>query len=204
MMAFCFDYTIYKLYKKKLHLEEDRNLLTFSIPKLAKVKFNDDNPEEIILYKYPSHYRHLKYAEYNFGMKAWFGLLTGMFIYLGFRSFIRTGSYKKLIIFSFFSFVSAQETYIAHNRIKDVKSLIIRNGKTIVIKTFQDDEYIHETDLKNLRIINKHKDDLIILIDTEQARNRNFRFYFLEPSPGTINNLSLFQTVLLDQRYLKY
>ena len=204
MMTLFFDSTIYRYYKNKLRLEEERQLLTYTIPKLSKVKFNNDNPEEIILFKYPSHYRHFKYAEYNFGIKGWFGLLTTIFMYMGIKGFYKTLSYKKLLIFSFFSLVSSQETYIAHNRVKDVKSLVIKDGKKILIETFQDKDYIHETDLKNLRIANKHHNDLIVLIDTEQAKKKNFRFYFMEPSPGTVNNLSLFQTVILDQRYIKY
>lgn len=202
MLAFFFDSTVYNLFKNKWQLEEERQLLTYNLPKLAKIKYNDDNPEEIILFKYPTHYRHLKFGQYNIAFAGYFTILGSITMYIGLKNMYK--SYKTLIAMSIISLFCAQEAYIGYTRVKDVKSIILKNGKTVVIETFQDGNIKYETDLKDIRITNKDKTELLILVDVNHARSRNFRFFFAEPTPGTVNNLNLFQTVFLDERYIKY
>lgn len=203
MYSYIFDSSVYKIFKNKWELETDRKLLTYNVPKLAKLRFNDDKPEEVILFKYPSHYKHLKLCQYNFGFAYYFGFLALSTLYIGIRSYMKRGSIKTLIAMSIISFTSMQETYLALTRVKDVKSIIIKNGKTLVIESFQDaDKY--ETDLKNIRVSNKNNKEYLMFIDVNQAKNRDFRFYMMEPCPGTVYNLTLFETVILDQRYINY
>jgi hypothetical protein len=203
MYSYLFDSTVYKLFKNKWELEEDRKLLTYKVHKLVKLRFNEDKPEEVIIMKYPSHYKHLKLCQYNFGFAYYFGFLAISSLYVGIRSYYKRGSIKTLIALSIISFTSMQETYLALTRVKDVKSLIIKDGKTLVIETFQDEDK-YETDLKNIRVSNKNNKEYLMFVDTEQAKRRDFRFYMLEPCPGTVYNLTLFETVMLDQRYINY
>lgn len=204
MLAFFFDSTVYNVFKNKWQLEEERQLLSYNLPKLAKIKFNNDNAEEIILFKYPTHYRHLKFGQYNIAFAGYFTILGTLSMYVGLKYIYKYNSYKTLIAMSIISLICAQEAYIGYTRVKDVKSIILKNGKTIVIETFQDGNIKYETDLKDIRITNKETNDLLILVDVNHAKSREFRFFFAEPSPGTVNNLNLFQTVFLDQRYIKY
>jgi hypothetical protein len=111
----------------------------------------------------------------------------------------------KLAVFNlFFGGLSFLEGYILGNRMRDVKEIILKDGKSLCIKTFQEGEdNVKEFDVKNLRVIMKDE-KLITFLDVDDARNLKFKFYFLEPSAGTVNNFEVFNIVFLDQRYLKY
>ena len=44
----------------------------------------------------------------------------------------------------------------------------------------------------------------MILIDKNHARNRQFLFFFMEPTDATVYNKDLFDMILLDKRYLSF
>jgi hypothetical protein len=204
MFAYFFDQTIYKIYKNKWKLEEEPNLLEYTLPKFSRLQFNQGKPDEIILFKYPTHYRHLTIGQYNYAFALYFGFLATVTGVIGIRSYLKHNSWKTLLAMSFLSVVSIQEGIIGYNRVKDVKQIILKNGRVLQVQTFQDENLNYEMDIKDIRVVSKNNQDLVILIDTNHAKMKEFRFFFLEPSPGTVNNLSLFETVIFDQRYVKY
>jgi hypothetical protein len=204
MFAFFFDKAVYSIFKNKWKLEEDRSLLEYTLPKSLKLQFNDGNPEELVLFKYPSHYRHLSMGQYNIAFAAYFSFLATVTGVIGIRSYRKHGSWKTLLAMSVISVISIQEAFIGYTRVKDVKQILLKNGKVLEVQTFQDSDIDYLIDLKDMRIISKNNRELVIFIDTNHAKAREFRFFFMEPSPGTVNNLSLFETVILDQRYVKY
>jgi hypothetical protein len=204
MIAFFFDQTVYKLYKTKWKLEEDYKLLEYTLPRSLKLQFNHGDPEELVLFKYPSHYRHLRIGQYNFAFAMYFGVLAAITGLIGLRAYLKHRSWKTLLAMSVLSVVSIQEAIIGYSRVKDVKAIILKNGRILQLQTFQDGDTKYEMDLKDLRIISKNNNELIILVDINQARDKKFTFFFMEPSPGTVDNLTLFETVILDQRYVKY
>jgi hypothetical protein len=204
MLAFFFDKTIYQVFKNKWKLEEDQQLLEYTLPKSLKLQFNYGDPEELVLFKYPSHYRHMSIGQYNYAFAFYFSFLATVTGIIGLRSYIKKGSWKTLLSMSVISFISIQEALIGYYRVKDVKSVILKRGRVVQIQTFQDGDTKYEMDLKDVRIVSKNNRELVILIDVNHAKAREFRFFFMEPSPGTVNNPSVFETVLLDQRYVKY
>src|SRR5690554_6510178 len=131
MFAFFFDKTLYKVFKNRWKLEDEYKALEYTIPKTTKVEFNDGNPEEIVIFKYPSHYRHMEVGQYNYAFAFYFGFLALASGYTGLRFFIKKRSYKTLIAMSIISFVSIQEAIIGFTRVKDVKSIIVKNGRRV-------------------------------------------------------------------------
>jgi hypothetical protein len=205
MIAFFFDNLVHRFYKNKWKLEEEEKLLEYVLPKTLKLQFNHGDPEELVLFKYPSHYRHLKIGQYNIAFTSYFTFLAFVTAAIGIRSYLNKRSWKTLLAMSIISAISIQEARIGYNRIKDVRAIILKNGKQLQIETFQDGDTKYEMDLKDMRIISKPDNkDLVILIDVNHAKAKEFRFFFLEPSPGTVNNLTVFETVIFDKRYVKY
>jgi hypothetical protein len=112
--------------------------------------------------------------------------------------------YKSGILFSLFSFFTFLEGVLITSRVRDPKLITLRNGKILCIKTFQDGEMEYQFDIKDLRLVNKDKTNLLVLIDANAAKQNKFLFFFIEPTPGLVSNFELFSTVMIDKRYLSY
>jgi hypothetical protein len=214
MHLFKLDTYIYNMYKKKWRLEEEDTLIpTYHLPKLWKKQFVVQNEEtslnELVLFKYPSHYQHNKIFQYDSGFKFYFGMFGTFFLYKSLSGLIRLKSFKRFLFYGMLSTISFFEGYVISSRVKDIKSIVLKNGKMVAIKTFQDGELEFQMDVKDTRITNKKKEDemlpsLMVFIDVNMARDRNFMFFFCEPTPGTVYNPELFYTILYDKRYVTY
>jgi hypothetical protein len=205
MFAFKFDSIIYKLFKDRWKIEQEEILSTFTLPKTYQKVFNDENSQsELIVYKYPSHYKHKAIFQYNFGISLYFYSIGSIFAIKGFRDLLKKQSKLSFGILSLFSLISFNEGYLLYNRIRDVESVSIRNGRTLLIKTFQEEGVTYQVDVKDFRVINKNLEQVLILIDINQAKARAFKFFFIEPSPGRIYNEDLFKAVFFDHRIIKY
>src|SRR5690349_392676 len=108
MLAFFFDNIVYRFYKNKWKLEKEERLLEYALPKTLKLQFNHGDPEELVLFKYPSHYRHLALGQYNIAFTGYFSLLAIATGAVGLRSYIKKGSWKTLLVMSILSVVSIQ------------------------------------------------------------------------------------------------
>ena len=216
MHLFKLDTFLYKYGKKKWKLEEDETYIpTYHIPKNSKLQFttikNEDeiieNKNEVILYKYPSHYRHRKIFQYDSGFFLYFGIFGSLFFLKSMNDLLIKKAFKKFLFFGVLSSISFLEGHIISNRVRDVKSITLKEGKTLCLKTFQDGDLEFQMDIKDTRIVSKKTEglpDLIILLDVNMARDRNFKFFFAEPTPATVYNPNLFFTVIYDKRYLTY
>lgn len=204
MFALYFDSIIYRLYKEKWKLEEDRELYSFQLPKMCPIKFNNDIRSELVVFKYPTHYRHMPVFQYNNAFVFYFSVLGSISQVMGIRYLYKKRSIKKFLFMTAISLVSFSEAYLGYTRVKDVYSIILKDGKTLSIKTFQDKDVNYELDLKDARIVNKETKDLLVLVDVNQAKARQFLFFFMEPSAGTVYNRELFDIVFIDGRYIKY
>jgi hypothetical protein len=207
MYLFKLDDFIYKFFKIKWKLEEEElNIPTFTPPKLWKLNFKnfiDNNSNEVVLFQYPSHYQHNRIFQYDYGFFLYFTIFGSFFLIKGLKD-LKKLRYKSSIFFGFFTAITFFEGVVISSRVKDPKSITLKNGKTLCIKTFQDDQLEYQMDIKDFRIVNKDIQNLIILIDVNMAKNKDFKFFFIEPSPGCVNNFDLFNTVLVDKRYLTY
>jgi hypothetical protein len=221
MHLFKLDTFIYNFYKQKWNLEEDDNTIpTFCPPKTWKMKFlkrlgdfnqgpeeqvelSNKPTDELVIYQYPTHYKHMNIFQYDFGFMLYFSLV-GSFILVKALADLRKKKYKSGGFFSFMAGFTFLEGWVISSRVKDVKIITLKNGNTLCVKTFQDGDMEYRMDIKEFRVVNKEIEKLIILIDANMARNKNFQFFFIEPTPATVYNPDLFQTVLVDKRYLKY
>lgn len=206
MHLFSLDSILYKLYREKWKLDEDESIMTYTPPKLWKLQFTEfsgTNSNELVLFQYPSHYRHKSLFQYDNGFFLYFASIGSVCLIKGLRDFYKR-HFKSGVIFSSITLASFLEGIVISRRVKDAKLITLKNGKTLSIKTFQDGEMEYQMDVKDLRIVNKDLANLIILLDVNMARNKKFVFFFLEPSPGCVYNYELFTTVFHDKRYLSY
>ena len=160
-----------------------------------------------ILYKYPSHYRHRQIFQYDSGFFLYFGIFGTLFLVKSLKDLIFKKALKKFLFFGFLSTFSFLEGHIISRRVRDVKMITLKEGKTLYVKTFQDGDMEYQMDIRDTRIVSKKTEglpDLIIFIDVNMAKDRNFRFFFAEPTPGTVYNPNLFYTVIYDKRYITY
>ena len=106
------------------------------------------------------------------------------------------------LVFSGISLMSLLEARITYNRILDVKTITVaNNGRILRVETFQNEKIKYDIDLKDFRRINKSK-ELMVFIDKNHAKEKHFRFFFLEPTSATIYNRELFDIVFVDNRYV--
>jgi hypothetical protein len=216
MHLFKLDTFLYNYGKKKWKLEEDDNMIpTYHIPKQWKLQFSSikteeetvENKNEVILYKYPSHYQHRKIFQYDSGFFVYFGLFGSFMLLKSLNDLIFKKAYKKSLFFGCLSAFSFLEGHIISRRVRDVNMITLKEGKTLCVKTFQDGDLEYQMDIKDTRIVSKKTEglpDLIIFIDVNMARDKNFRFFFAEPTPATVYNPNLFYTVIYDKRYITY
>ncbi len=108
------DSFIYKCFKNKWKLEETDELIpTYTIPKIWKLKFNQyKNPQtnepiinynELILYQYPSHYRHMTIFQYDSGFIFYFSMIGAFLGLLGVRELYKKRNFKTFAFYSLFS-----------------------------------------------------------------------------------------------------
>ena len=199
MLVFYFDKILYKAFKKKWKLDEDFNLDQYKLPKVTK-KIVIDN--ELVLFKHPSHYNHSKYYQYNMAISGYFTALFGITSYIGLKLLIKKKTIMGFLVFSGISLMSLLEARITYNRILDVKAITVaNNGRILRVETFQNEKIKYDIDLKDFRRINKSK-ELMVFIDKNHAKEKHFRFFFLEPTSATIYNRELFDIVFVDNRYV--
>ena len=199
LVIFNFDKILYKAFKKKWNLEEEVNLDEYKLPKVTKRVIHDN---ELVLFKHPTHYKHSKYYQYNFAIAGYFSILSLITSYISLKLLIRKKIILGFLAFAGISLTSLLEARIAFTRVLDVKSVTIaNNGRTMRVVTFQNENLTYDIDIKDYRRINK-SNDLIVFIDKNHAHDRNFRFFFLEPSCSTVYNRELFDTVIVDRRYV--
>ncbi len=209
MHLFKLDEAIHKIFKSKWKLDSEipeSEIPHFTPPKLWRLKFKnyfDNNTNELTLFDHPKHYIHSEIFQYDYGFFFYFAAFGSICLYKALRD-LRRGSFKSALFFTGFSSFTFLEGIMISNRVRDPKTITLKDGKTLCIKTFQDGEMEYQMDIKDFRVVNKDTENLIILLDANSANDRVFRFFFIEPTPGCSYNLELLNTVLIDRRYLDY
>ena len=80
----------------------------------------------------------------------------------------------------------------------------MKNGKTLIIKTFQDDYINYEFDVSEIMVCNKNIEEVLVLVDKDRFNQKKLLYFICEPSPGCVYNQFIFDAVLKDRRYLKF
>lgn len=196
------DNVIYKIFKNRWKLEENFSPSTYTVPKTQKVRFLNNN---LVLFRYPSHYRHSPIFEYRSALAGYFYAIGAISFIIALRVFKKTKSKLGTFVISGISLSSFLEGRIASSKIEDVKEITLKDGgKILNVKSFRDqDQKGFDTDVKNIRIVNKHNNDLIVFVNKEDSDQRRFRFYFMEPTAATVYNKEIFDIVIRENKYLK-
>ena len=189
--------------KKRIDPESDWSVNYFNVPKVQRLRFEDEQKKNLQIYKYPSHYKHHPFLEYRSAFLFYFSI----FGTLSTNWFIKALRSKKVfgsVVFGFFSVSSFIEAKYAFERVKDIKSVILKDEKTLVIKTFQDEDINYEFDVSEIKVANKNIEEILVLVDKNRVLNKKPVYFICEPSPGCVFNQFIFDVVLKDRRYLKY
>ena len=200
---FFLDQLSYGYFRSKVKIDSDWSCPTFTVPKIQKLKFEDEEKTKLEIFKYPSHYKHHSLLEYRSALVFYFSTFGTISTYW----FIKALRNKKIfgsLIFGFFTISSFIEASYSAERIKDVKSIILKDGKTLIIQTFQDGFINYEFDVSEVKTANKNIEEVLVLVDKERMKLKKPLFFIIEPSPGCIYNPYIFNIVIKDQRYLKY
>jgi len=189
--------------KKRINPESDWSISYYNVPKIHKLKFEDEQKNRLELYKYPSHYKHHPFLEYRSAFIFYFSIFGTLSTFW----FIKALRNKKLfgtVIFGIFSLSSILEAKYASERVKDIKSIILKDGKTLIIQTFQDGYINYEFDVSEIKVANKNIEEILVIVDKERVLQKKPIYFFCEPSPGCVYNQFILDVVLKDRRYLNY
>jgi hypothetical protein len=197
------DWGLCKYISNKINIYGDWSTITYNVPKIQKCKFEDENNRNLILYKYPSHYQHHKLFEYRSGLVFYFSILGTLSFYWLSKALMQRRFFPSLA-FSFFTFSCILETLYTLERVKDIKSIILRDGKTFVINTFQDGFINYEFDVSEIKCVNKNLDEVFVLVDKNRLLNKKPLLFYAENCSGCIFNHHVFEAVMKDRRYLKF
>ncbi len=175
----------------------------YKIPFNQKIKFTDRSRIVMELFHYPFDYRHLSSNEIRYYFWGYINL-WGLFLYWKIAKNLR---YQNPIFVGFWTIlvtpIYSASTY-ALDRIKDVKSIHLVNGKTLLISTFQDNNDTLEFDLAELRVVNEDFDTNVVLVDRRQILKKRPVFYFIRRREECIFNKHMFEKIIIEQNYLKY
>lgn len=189
--------------KKRIQPEADWKIPYFSVPKIQKTKFEDEEKRNLILFKYPSHYKHHPFLEYRSAFIFYFSIFGTLSLYWFIKA-LRNRKFFSGLIFGFFTVSSLIEAKYSFERVKDVRSIIVKDGKTLIIETFQDGFVNHEFDISEIKVANKNIQEVLIFVDKSRILIKKPLYYIVEPSPGCVFNQYLFDIVMKDRRYLRY
>lgn len=121
MFAFKFDEILYSLYNKKWRLEEEIKPLIYYPPKLMKIKYaSEDNTsnKDIVLYSYPSHYRHNFLFQYNFGIALYFTTIGSLFTFKILRDFYKKRIKLILLVLFYWPYPSSASMRLHYSTIR--------------------------------------------------------------------------------------
>ena len=193
------DQIISKLMSKRWKLDEKPTTFTYNIPKNQKIQLDENN--NLILYRNPSHYVHYTAFQYNIGFTGFFCTFTLFQIYLSIKLYKKL-KVKKILLFGLgFTVSGFYEAYLAYTRVKDPYEIVLKEGKRIIIKSYQD-ELPYEMDINDMRVISPADLGYYTILDSS---NKNyFRLFYIEPNFGNVYNRQVFNYVFEDKRYLTY
>jgi len=198
------DWVMCKFISQRIDINGDWSVPTYNVPKIQRVKFEDEETKRnLILYKYPSHYKHHKLFEYRSGLCFYFSLMATLSTYWLTKA-IRQRRIIPSMVFSFFTFTCLLEMKYTLERVKDIKSIILKDGKTFVINTFQDGFINYEFDVSEIKTINKNIHEVYVLTDKKRLIDKKPLLFYAENCSGCIFNHHVFEAVMKDRRYLKF
>ncbi len=193
------DYLINYLFEKRWKLNEPATTFTYTVPKGQKLQFDENN--DLVLFKNPSHYNHYAAFQYNVGFTIFFFMFTSIQTYASIKLYRKLNVIKILLLGGFFTSIGIYEAYLAYSRVKDPYEILLKDGKRLVIKTYQD-EFPYEMDISDMRILSPKDIGYYTVIDS--SNKSKFRFFYIEPNFGNVSNRQVFNYVFEDKRYLKY
>ena len=198
------DWAMCKFISHKIDVNGNWSVPTYKVPKIQRCKFEDeDTKQNLILYKYPTHYRHHQMFEYRSGLVFYFSLMGSLSTYWLTKA-IRTKRILPSLAFSFFTITCFLEIKYTLDRVKDIKSIILKDGKTFIINTFQDGFVNYEFDVSDIKVINKNLHEVYVLTDRQRLMDGKPLFFYAENCGGCIFNHHVFEAVMKDRRYLKF
>ena len=201
-------------------LNYDFESLEYTLPQYKEPKKDIDN--NLILFKYPSQYKHHPILQYNIGLVIYFTAFNGIFSYFAYYANKKSGLLSKKFLFVGLSvnfMLNMIETYFAYTRIQDVEEIKVKNCKTLMIKTRQYPDKYLEMDIKDLRVVNKSittRGDgsdsecepglTLNVTDRSKINDKSGRieFFIIEPNFGNTPDRNIFDHVFRDRRYLKF
>ena len=197
------DQLLYSWYKDRLNLElkEKTYINLYKVPKTVRGQFNEMG--DLVLFDHPKHYDHLRFFQYDYAFQGYFSFIGAISILSGVSLYRKHQSVKSLLALTCIGACSFLEGYVVSKKVNDVRTIILRGTRSVIIKTWQNDEET-EIDLENLVIVNKNNEELVVLMSRTEGHQKKFRFFFLEPCYGTVSNMTLFNAVIRDKRALKF
>lgn len=193
------DQLINYLFADRWKLNEPSTTFTYTIPKNQVLNFNENN--ELILLKNPTHYVHHTAFQYNVGFTAFFIFFNSLQVFATIKLYKKLRIKKILLFGGVFTYIGLYEAYLAYSRVKDPYEILLKDGKRLVIKTYQD-EFPYEMDISDMRILSPKDIGYYTLVDS--SNKSKFMFFYIEPSFGNVSNRQVFNYVFEDKRYLKY
>ena len=195
------DQSVFFSFKNLWKLTEKNEPYTYKLKNTRRPILDENN--DLIIFRYPSHYRNLSMSNNNILMVGYISLFNFAQIYFSFKLWKKIRNYKILGFACFYSVLSALEAYFLYTRIKDVREVILHNGKILRVKTWQD-EIIREMDVSEIRVLKKG--DIYAFIDIKNYLNKSpLEFLTMEPDFGNMTNQQdIFEHIFNDGRYITY
>lgn len=91
-----------------------------------------------------------------------------------------------------------------HYRVKDVKSIYLKDGDQLIIETFQDLGILYQMDIDDLRIINEEAISFLVGVDRFTVLERRPTILFIRYATENISDFDLFEKIILEKYYLVY
>lgn len=159
--------------------------------------------KDIVIFKGKPDHLHSKFSQYNTIMAL--SLLTfiaGQILIYNKFFYVKTKEKRMAKFFGCLLILpSIFEFRFAFYRIKDPSEIVLKQGKTLIIKSYQD-KLPYELDIKNLYLLYKETDDFYLIFDRKNLNK--FIFWAIEPSFASVYDMSLFKLVFEDNKYVRY
>lgn len=198
------DFYFYLNFSRSYEMEKEIPMGHFIIPLKSKLKKKQENRDVLEIYSYPEEKLNNPIYQFRLLLMGNAGLILAYLLRRFIRGF-RREYYTSCVFYIFLSIPLINAMFYVDDRVKDVKSIYLREGKYIQLETFKKGETYFEFDRYDLRVfIQDQKKEYIIFMDRGSYFKKRPHFFCLNIDPKNIPDRNIFDNIIYEYNYVKY